>query len=143
MAEAIFKHHTKGISWIGRIDSAGAGDPNYLLPTDRRTLRTLLRHGIEVTERHPRPVIPEDYTHFRYILAVDKPTLNRLKQFQKNWSTLRPSHIGLLGEFSESRNEDVTDPYGQNENAFEDLFFQLTKLCVNFLGSITRKVEHP
>jgi protein-tyrosine-phosphatase len=66
MAEAIFRHHTKGISWVGTVDSAGAGDPAKLLPTDGRTLRTLLRHGIDVTWRYPRPIKPQDYANFHY-----------------------------------------------------------------------------
>jgi protein-tyrosine phosphatase len=138
MAEAIFRHYAKGISRLGKIDSAGAGDPKYLLPTDGRTLRTLLRHKIDVSWRNPRPVIPEDFTSFQYIVGVDMYTLNRLNQLQESWGAAGSSQIQLLGEFGESGNEEVFDPYYQGESAFEELFFQLSSLCRNLLRRISK-----
>jgi protein-tyrosine-phosphatase len=139
MAEAIFKHHTKAISRIGRVDSAGAGDLKHLLPTDGRTLRTLLRHKVDVTWRYPRPIIPEDYSNFHYILAVDQPTLNRLNQLQKSWGTFGSSNIQLLGKYSRTGVEEVIDPFMRRESEFEEVFSQLTNLCVMFLRSVIGK----
>lgn len=137
MAEAIFRHYAKGIPWLGKVDSAGAGNPQNLLPIDGRTLRTLLRHKIDVSWRNPRPVIPEDFTNFQYILGIDRFVMSRLIQLQESWDVVGSSRLHLLGEFSESGDEEVSDPYHRDESAFEELFFQLSNLCKCLLRSIS------
>jgi len=136
MAEAVFKRLTENLPRIGRVDSAGSGDWPALMRTDPRTVTILYRHGIDSTRRHPRQIIPSDFDDFMYILAVSQDNMNKLKLIQETWGVSGAAKVLLFGSFGTVEDREVSDPWGKDLPAFENVFDQLVRMSYAFLKKI-------
>ena len=121
-----------------KIGSAGTGGWHAGSPPDERAQKTALEHGYDMSHLQARQVTTEDFSHFDYILAMDRQNLQDLK-------ALAPSHYkGVLGLFlTESGVEftdEVPDPYYGGEKQFE-FAIQLVKDGVDGLLERIRQ-EH-
>ncbi len=117
-AEAVFNGYLKKNRVDGiEVDSAGISDWHKGEPADRRMQTHAAKRGYRLTSVS-RPVTPEDFHRFDYIVAMDRENERDLKKMAPT-----PEHrkkIHLMTDFSKKFDYDgVPDPYYGGEEGFE------------------------
>jgi len=118
-AEAVFRNYVEkaGLGQKIVIDSAGTHDYHIGDPPDKRTQRTAIRRGYDMSNLRGRQVEVADFERFDYVLAMDEANLTILQG-------LRPantqSHLGLFLAFAGHHSaSEVPDPYYGGAEGFE------------------------
>lgn len=103
------------------IDSAGTGDWHMGSPPDARSVRVAERYGIDLSSCRARKVVPEDFEHFDYVIAMD---LDNLRALERLCPEDRRGRLHLLMSFVPgSRIKEIPDPYHfKDEAGFERVF---------------------
>ena len=138
-AEGVFAHlvQQRGHETSIAIDSAGIYDGRTNDPPDPRAQATAKAHGIDISGQRARGVMPEDFKHFDYIVAMDQENLfilnGRCPQgFQ--------DRISLLSDFAPGLGiRSIPDPYTGGEESFEHVFQIIKTGTEGFLDAIERK----
>src|ERR1700686_2971022 len=71
------------------VDSAGTADYHIGEPPDVRSQQAAMRRGIDLGGLRGRQVTPADFTHFDFILAMDRGNLRELKAMRPRDSRAR------------------------------------------------------
>ena len=81
LAEGLFKDllEKEGLAHAFHVDSAGTIGYHAGSPPDRRSVETLARVGIDITNQRSRQVKPSDFDTFDYIIAMDKENMATLE----------------------------------------------------------------
>lgn len=113
-----------------RIDSAGTAGWHRGKPPDRRGIATARRHGVDISGQRSRPIVPDDFSDFDLILAMDADNLSDLKRCRPSGAR---AEIALYLEFTTDVPASVPDPYYGESRQFEAVFAQVAdaaeKLC--------------
>lgn len=118
-AEGVFRKHVKQseLSNYILIDSAGTHGLHEGKSPDRRAIRAAKRRQIDLRKIRARPVQPEDFSVFDYIVAMDLMNLGVLEDMcpdnQRHKLSLMMDYVGGR-EIVE-----VPDPYYGGKKAFE------------------------
>lgn len=119
-ADAVFHHHIRsaGLEHLFHIDSAGTHAYHIGEPPDRRSQQAALRRGYNMQDLRARRVIPEDFSRFQYILAMDHHNLGDLQQ---NCPPQYASRLELFLQYSDQwkTHQEVPDPYYGGSHGFE------------------------
>ncbi len=117
-AEAVFNGYLKNNDIDGfEVDSAGISDWHRGEPADQRMQIHAKKRGYELTSVS-RPVVPEDFDKFDYIIAMDRENLRDLKQLAPRAGHLKK--IYLMTDFSKNYDYNgVPDPYYGGDEGFE------------------------
>ncbi|KAI9769248.1 MAG: hypothetical protein M1840_004377 [Geoglossum simile] len=129
---------------ISRLDSAGTSGIHSGGAPDSRTMSTLHSNGIVSYKHTARQVATSDFFDFDYILAMDRSNLKALQRIQKNVikqnATLERSgrKIGEVRLFGEGRggDEEVSDPYYDGEEGFEECLTQVKRFARGFVAEV-------
>lgn len=136
MAEAIFLHHAhqRGKSHLFEVDSAGILDYHSGSRPDPRTLQVCKQKEVKINHL-ARQVVPNDFQHYHYILAMDSSNYQQLElmQNQKSFAQLK-----RMREFESGEGNlmEVPDPYYGQIQDFEEVFRILNDCIGNFLDEI-------
>lgn len=99
------------------IDSAGTGDWHVGRPPDPRAQETALRHGLDISTYRARQVMPEDFTRFGHVFALDQQNLKDLRRIEPSRHI---AEVGLLMDLVPGRKGTaVIDPYYGDAEDFE------------------------
>ncbi|KAK0614423.1 phosphotyrosine protein phosphatase I superfamily [Immersiella caudata] len=138
MAEAILRKLTDTLPVVFIVDSAGTGGHTALAPTDKRTIATLHRHGIDAPKGSPRCVTEDDFVQFDYILAMEDADLSSLIGTMRRVNGIQDrqlyskDRLRLFGSFHDFE-EEVPDPWGGGGRDFERSYRQIVRLAYGFL----------
>ncbi len=142
MGEGIMK---KMISDSGKkddffIDSAGLLDYHEGELADSRMRKCALERGY-VLDTPSRPVKPEDFKRFDYLLAMDKSVFRSLERMAG--SDAGKKKILLMSDFLTKYNYDeIPDPYYGNTKDFELVIDLLEDACANFFNKVNRQLKY-
>jgi low molecular weight phosphotyrosine protein phosphatase len=144
MAEGVFRSLAASNPRVATIDSAGIGAYHTLEPPDYRTMDTLRKHGICDYDHRARKIQTEDFRSFDYILAMDTSNLRDLQRAEQRVNSAgekSKAKVMLFGEFSaKSKAEQVGDPYYGEDDGFEEVYEQVSRLSKRFLKEVVDKV---
>lgn len=132
MAEAILRHQITqaGLTRHIYVDSAGTGAYHVGEPPHQGTRRVLQTHGLSTPHR-ARVISADDFTHFDYIVALDRDNLYDLRT-RSNGITAR---LGLLLDYIPALGlRDVPDPYYTGR--FEEVYDLIEQACRALLNQI-------
>lgn len=134
MAHTIAKHQLQARF---QVDSAGTAQWHKGEPPDKRTLAVAKTRGYDLSPLRARPVLPQDFDQFDYILAMDKQNL-------KDLQALKPSHFtGHLGLFlafhPKGSPQEMPDPYYSDEQGFIDVLNLTEAACEGLLQHLLQK----
>ena len=125
-----------GLSGLVEVDSAGTSDWHKGEAPDRRTIRTAAQRGYDLSAQRSRPITPQDFTEYHYILAMDEQNLRDLHSFC-------PPHLrdklALLMTHGELDCREVPDPYSLEQAAFEHVVDLCEHACERFLQQLIRR----
>jgi protein-tyrosine phosphatase len=124
------------------IDSAGTHDYGADLPPCSMSIQTARRHGYDISAQVGRQVRPHDFRYFDLILAMDKRNRRHLRRVA---GAQARDKVLLLLDFSRSfAGEEVSDPYGRGQIAFEEAHRRITSGCAGIARHVaTRLSERP
>ena len=119
MAEGVLREIAlrRGVSHCLEIDSAGTHAYHEGESADSRSIRVAATRGYDLSSLRARCVVPGDFEHSDWILAMDRRNLANLEQ--RCPSQFR-GKLRLFLSFVESANEDdeVPDPYYGGTDGF-------------------------
>jgi low molecular weight protein-tyrosine phosphatase len=118
-AEGVFRHllAQDAPELQVEVDSAGTADYHVGEPPDLRSQRAAMRRGIDLGGLRARQVVPADFAHFDFILAMDRGNLRELETMRPKVSRAR---LQLFLEYAPDMGRlEVPDPYYGDAGAFE------------------------
>ncbi len=129
-AEAIFRVQAKGRGL--EIDSAGTSGWHDGNPSDPRASAEAARRGIDMSYIRSRKVVPEDFSRFDLIVAMDSQNLQDLTAMQPARSK---AHLAKLLDYApEIGIPDVPDPY--YEDNFPEVLDMIETACGRLLEAL-------
>lgn len=98
----------QGLAGVIDVDSAGTAAYHVGNPPDPRSVSAAAERGYQLGHLRARQAIPEDFSEFTHILAMDEENL-------RNLTSIAPSdykgHLGLFLDFAQCVEREVPDPY--------------------------------
>ena len=119
------------------VDSAGTSNYHIGEHPDPRSIQAAALRGYSLHDLVARQVRDEDFQLFDYILAMDDANLNELRK--RAPQNCRAS-MGLLLDYSDTRQEMVPDPYYSGVDGFELVLDLIERGCEGLLADI--RVRH-
>jgi protein-tyrosine phosphatase len=135
-AEGVFRHVLKTMKLENRVEVSSSGTHGYHVgeAPDQRAQHAAARRGYDLSGIRARKVSPQDLAYFDLVLAMDRKTLESLKEISA------PEYIDRLSLFMDfsSRFEvdEVPDPYYGRGEGFDlvlDMVEDATQGLVNHL----------
>ena len=130
-AEAIFKNiislNRCSSDWY--VDSAATANYQIGSLPNKKSLKLLRRDGLD-SQHRARQLTARDYNDYEYILCMDKWNMSDLKRWAPRDGYR--AQIRLLGSFCESGPEIISDPYGGDDEEFEQSYNQCQRGCAGF-----------
>jgi protein-tyrosine phosphatase len=138
-AEGVFRHLVAEAAPAleVEIDSAGTGDYHIGSAPDRRSQRTAMRRGIDLSGLRARQVAARDFEHFELILAMDRSNLQVLQALQP-----RQSHaqVELFLRYAGNQTDlEVPDPYFGGEDGFERVLDLVTLASRGLIAALQKR----
>ena len=136
MAETIFKHlvEQRGLEECFEVDSAGLIDYHEGEQADNRMRRHASMHGYHITHRS-RPIEIADFTHFDFIIGMDRHNIRALESMQPAGSC---AQIMDMASFLRNHQADtVPDPYYGGDQGFEYVITLLEDACAALLDHLS------
>lgn len=121
-AEGVFRDMLEqaGIADLVHVDSAGTLAYHEGEPPDNRAQETAKRHGIDISAQRARPVTPEDFEQFDYIVPMD---LDNMAELERSCPPELSTRLRLLCDYAPKLNvRGVPDPYYGGGQGFERVF---------------------
>ncbi len=142
-AEGVFRHllARQAPHLPVEIDSAGTANYHAGDPPDLRSQRAALRRGIDMSGLRARQVVPEDFTRFDLILAMDRDNLRELQAMRPKESK---AELRLLLEYAHRLDRvEVPDPYYGGERGFEEVLDLTTAAARGLIASLQQRAQQP
>ena len=144
MAEAVFQNLTKPSDkphrpQIAEIDSAGTAAYHVGSDPDPRTMSTLRDNGIDSYQHKARKFVPDDFTKFDYVFAMDNSNLENLEMIRarlinKGKDENKLARLMVWGDFGgREKGEEVVDPYYGGIDGFDIAYEQMGRFTHGFL----------
>jgi protein-tyrosine phosphatase len=134
------KLHAAGLGAQVLVDSAGTHGYHTQEPPDARSIRSAAQRGYDIAGQRARPVLPEDFSRFDLILAMDSSNLAWLHKRKPDDTQPR---IELL--LAHSRNRagltDVPDPYYGSDTGFEVVMNLVEDACDGVVAQLRSEVN--
>lgn len=105
-----------------RIDSAGTAAYHIGNSPDIRSIAVAAENGIDISHQKARKFLQDDFDRFDKIFVMDRSNLDNIMQMALTPDDLNKVAL-LLGE------EEVPDPYYENENGFKKVFDLIDRAC--------------
>jgi protein-tyrosine phosphatase len=118
------------------IDSAGTIGYHQGSSPDRRSQKTALSHGVDLSYISSRPVVPEDFAYFDYVLAMDQDNFDDLVDRCPPEYTQK---VQLFLEYAPKTGyTSVPDPYYSGDDGFELVYDLVEKASRGLLEAIKK-----
>lgn len=138
-AEGVFRQQVRKRNLIEHflVDSAGTHGYHDGAPPDQRAIAHAAKRGYDLSQLRARPVTPDDFDRFDFILAMDNQNLRHLK-------ALTPSRCQhklelLLDYCGEHAGQEVPDPYYGGAKDFERVLDLVETGCESLLDFLVQR----
>jgi protein-tyrosine phosphatase len=119
------------------VDSAGTAAFNVGKSPDPRAIAASQRHSLDISSQVARQIDNEDYARFQYVIAMDRVNLSNVRA----WAPADyDGEIELLLHYSPNVvQQQISDPYYEDESRFDAVFEQIKRANQHFLNYLTNK----
>ncbi|MCH8684880.1 low molecular weight protein-tyrosine-phosphatase [Pedomonas mirosovicensis] len=141
VAEGVFRHLVEeaGLGEAVRIDSAGTGDWHVGCSPDPRSCAVAAKYGIDIAGLRARQISREDFSRFRFIIALDDSNLENIRAMAPMGHQAR---IQMLLDFVPGmEGQPVPDPYYGGEDDFEEAFRLARVGCEALLEAVRADLD--
>ncbi|MBV1789206.1 low molecular weight phosphotyrosine protein phosphatase [Marinobacterium sp. D7] len=116
------------------VDSAGTAAYHVGNPPDSRSAAIAARRGYDLSALRARAVSHDDFSRYRYILAMDHENLLNLKSISPSGFD---GHLGLFLDFAGMAGAEVPDPYYTRGDAgFEEVLDLVEAAAEGLIGHL-------
>jgi protein-tyrosine phosphatase len=124
-----------GLQQRVRVDSAGTHGYHTNEPPDPRAIRRAAQRGYAIGGLRARPVLPADFDHFDWMLAMDDSNLAWLKKRQPEGNTVQ---LGRLLDHARRHPgvTEVPDPYYGPEAGFDQVLDLVEDACDSVVDQV-------
>jgi protein-tyrosine phosphatase len=129
------KLHAAGLGAQVLVDSAGTHGYHTQEPPDARSIRIAAQRGYDIAGQRARPVVPEDFSRFDLLLAMDSSNLAWLQK-RKPEDTQPRIELLLSHSLSRSGLTDVPDPYYGADTGFEVVMDLVEDACDGLVAQL-------
>ena len=126
LAHGIFEQLSKEFSIT--VDSAGTASYHIGSSPDPRSIKTAMKHGIDISNQRARQFTKTDFDAFDHIFVMDRQNLKDVLKLSQ--SEVERNKVKLL-----LTNEEVEDPYYGDDQGFEIVFNKIEKASKEILDS--------
>ena len=129
-AEGVLRAKLKqaGLEALVRVDSAGTHGYHTAEPPDPRAIQAAAKRGYNIADLQARPMRPEDFSRFTWLLAMDQTNMDWLQKRGTEGATARPALLMPLARKSRGLIE-VPDPYFGGPAGFERVLDLVEDAC--------------
>jgi protein-tyrosine phosphatase len=119
------------------VDSAGTHGYHTGEPPDPRAIRHAAQRGYDIAALQARPVAPDDYARFNWLLAMDEANLAWL---QRRRPPQAGAQVALMMSFARRHPGlvEVPDPYYGGPAGFDHVLDLLEDACDGFVAHLAR-----
>jgi protein-tyrosine phosphatase len=125
------------------VDSAGTHGYHTLEPPDPRSIRLAAQRGYDIAGQRARPVVPEDFTRFDWLLAMDSSNLDWLRK--RKPEDAQPRMDLLMSYVVQAANRpgvvDVPDPYYGPDAGFELVLDYVEGACDGVVAQLLAQLQ--
>lgn len=118
------------------VDSAGTAAWHSGQQPDERSIAIAKKNGLDITEQRARQFKITDFFTFDYIYAMDKYNYENIVKMAPDVASIKKVKL-ILNEVSETKNEDIPDPYYGGSKGFEKVYAMLDEACEIVAKKIT------
>jgi protein-tyrosine phosphatase len=127
---------SEGLSDVIEVDSAGTHAYHVGHQPDRRSQKTALQHGVDLSYIRAREVSVEDFDYYDYILAMDKDNYFNLSQLCSDDNKVQKLHLFLSFAPQLKPLDEVPDPYYGGEKGFDIVYDMVVQASEGLLQKI-------
>jgi protein-tyrosine phosphatase len=147
IAEGVLRAKLQRAGLSGRVlvDSAGTHGYHTNEPPDPRSIKQAAQRGYNIAGQQARPVLPEDFSRFQWLLAMDNSNLSWLQKKQPTdvaSPNANASRIELL--MSHAKNHpgirEVPDPYYGPDAGFERVLDLVEDACDGVVARLSAEL---
>ncbi|MFY1046568.1 low molecular weight protein-tyrosine-phosphatase [Chryseobacterium sp. GP-SGM7] len=138
LAEGIMRSKLPGNFFV---DSAGTIDMHKGNQPDKRSVKTALKYGIDISKQASRPITKEDLNYFDKIYCMDLSNFKNVISLAQNEE--QRGKISLLMEAAELNHAsgEVPDPYWNGIDGFEKVYHQLDEACEKIAEKLQQELS--
>ncbi|MGB7404140.1 MAG: low molecular weight protein-tyrosine-phosphatase [Pacificimonas sp.] len=133
VADGLMRHRAADAGLAVEVESAGTGDWHIGDPPQHGSQMVAVKNGFDIANLRARKVEAEDFFDFTHIVAMDSANFADVERLQPEGST---AELLLLNKGEEDEN--VLDPYGMDDDAFETMFDQIDGGIARLLARLRR-----
>lgn len=137
LAEGILRHRLAeaGLADRFHVDSAGTADWHTGRPPDPRSQKVAEAHGISLADQRARPVAPDDFERFDWIVAMDRSNAADLEAMRSGVGG--EARVILLRDVDPDAGDgEVPDPYYGGPEGFDDVFRMVDRCCSALISEL-------
>ena len=129
-----YKARMKGV--FLEVDSAGTAGYHVGSAPDRRSIETLRKRKIDISQQKARQISTQDFYDFDWVLVMDRSNLRNVLAICPAGFEHKVTLIGCLPNGQD--HGEVADPYYGNHDGFEVMADHLDGLADDFLALIRK-----
>jgi protein-tyrosine phosphatase len=128
-AEGVLRHKLAqaGLGQVIAVDSAGTQGYHTAEPPDLRAVKAAARRGYDISGLKARPIRPEDFNTFDWLLAMDRSHLEWLQR--RSAAAQVRSGLLMAAATRHAGIEEVPDPYYGGPEGFERVLDLVEDAC--------------
>ena len=137
MAEGILRDmiRKQGLDWS--TDSAGTGDYHVGEQPDKRAMKAMLDHDIDISDLRARQLHASDFEAFDVLLAMDASNLQNMRRLAPSKEHALKARL-MMDHAPDHALREVPDPYFGGDEGFEEVYQMLTIACANLIDDVKR-----
>ena len=137
MAEGILRDmiRKQGLDWS--TDSAGTGDYHVGEQPDKRAMKAMLDHDIDISDLRARQLRASDFDAFDVLLAMDANNLQNMRRLAPSKEHAMKARL-MMDHAPDHALREVPDPYFGGDEGFEEVYQMLTIACANLIDDVKR-----
>jgi protein-tyrosine phosphatase len=137
MAEGVLRHLVRERGLAVTTDSAGTSGHHRGEAPDRRAVRAMQRHGIDISDLRARQFVVDDLHRFDRILVMDEQNLADILALAP--SPELAAKVSLIMDLAPERaGLSVPDPYYGGDEGFEAVYRMLDEACAVLAADLVR-----
>ena len=128
MAEGIMRTKLQSMNISASVDSAGTGGWHAGENPDRRAIKNMKEHGIDISNLVARQFTPADFKNFDLILAMDETNYEDIISLAREDE--HHKKVGLILKYTDRKSGfSVPDPWYGSQDGFEEVYLMLDEAC--------------
>lgn len=148
LAEGVFRDVLieRGLAHRFLVDSAGTGGWHTGSAPDPRSVAIAASHGVDISDRQARKVVPDDFARFDLILGMDRSNVEALRAAAPEDTRGR---IRLFTDFAGAEEtvrlpaNDVPDPYYGGADGFAVVYRMIREASERLVEKLAARASFP